>query len=297
MKINLLNFKFLFVLALATVFASCSKDEATSVTESYTDTVMEAMERDGHIGRRACFELVYPITLEFPDGTTESVNNRIAIRATIIAWKAANPDVEGKPNIQLPYDIELQDGSIATVNDQEELKELVGDCDKGPRGSFRKCYRLIFPVTVDFPDGTATEYGTIQELRGGIKDWKMANPDATERPALAFPYDVLLKDGSTTTISSEDEEQALLDSCGDNLIKRRCFRPVLPVTIEFPDGTTAEATTKEELKDLFKTWKEENPGTTERPSLAFPYNVQFKDGTTATVNSQDELDTLKEECE
>lgn len=296
MKINLLNFKFIFVLALATIFASCSEDNE-STTENFTQVVMESFERDGCIGRQSCFELVYPITLEFPDGTTQEVNSKMGIRIAIKAWKAANEDVEGRPQIQLPYDIELQDGSIATVNDQEELKELVGDCDKGSRGSFRKCYRLIFPVTVDFPEGTSTEYASIDELKDGLKAWKEANPDATERPALAFPYDVLLKDGTTSTINSEDEEQALLDSCGDHFFKRRCFRPVLPVTIAFPDGTTAEASTKEELKDLFKTWKEENPNATERPSLAFPYDVTFKDGSTTTVNSQDELDALKEECD
>ena len=296
MKINLLNFKFIFLLALATVFASCSKDNE-STTENFTETVMEAMERDGYIGRQSCFELVYPITLEFPDGTTQEVNNKLAIRVAIKAWKAANEDVEGRPQIQLPYEIELQDGSIATVNDQEELRELVGDCDKGSRGSFRKCYRLIFPVNVDFPDGTSTEYGTKQELKDGLITWKEANPDATERPALAFPYEVLLKDGSTTTVNSEDEEQALLDSCGDNLLKRRCFRPVLPISIAFPDGTTAQAETKEELKELFQTWKEENPNATERPTLAFPYDVKFRDGSTTTVNNQDELDALKEECD
>ena len=296
MKINLLNFKFIFLLALATVFASCSKDNE-STTENFTETVMEAMERDGYIGRQSCFELVYPITLEFPDGTTQEVNNKLAIRVAIKAWKAANEDIEGRPQIQLPYEIELQDGSIATVNDQEELRELVGDCDKGSRGSFRKCYRLIFPVNVDFPDGTSTEYGTKQELKDGLITWKEANPDATERPALAFPYEVLLKDGSTTTVNSEDEEQALLDSCGDNLLKRRCFRPVLPISIAFPDGTTAQAETKEELKELFQTWKEENPNATERPTLAFPYDVKFRDGSTTTVNNQDELDALKEECD
>jgi len=298
MKINFLNLKFLFVIALFLSLAACTESEDNvSTTDNYTDTVIEEFETSGRLGRNACFSLVYPITLEFPDGTTVDAANRVAVRARIFAWKRNNPDVEGKPSIQLPYEIELQDGSIATVTDQEELRELVGDCDRGNRGPFRKCYRLIFPITVDFEDGTSTVYDNIGDLKMGLREWKAANPDATEKPELSFPYDVLLKDGTTATVTSEEEEQALLDSCGDHPRKRRCFRPILPATIEFPDGTTTVANDKEELKNIFRTWKMENPDAEDHPTFTFPYDVKFRDGTTVTVSSAEELEALKEECE
>lgn len=297
MKISSLNFRWIFVLMVAALFTSCDQDETTSLTENFATEAFNRLDREGKMGRKSCFDLVYPITLEFPDGTSAEADSKEAIRDLIVTWKEANPDATEKPNIQLPYDIELQDGSIATVNDEDELKELVGDCDKGPRGSKRKCYRLVVPVTIDFPDGTSTEYATLADLKDGLKTWKQENPDATERPSIAYPYDVELKDGSIVTVNNEEEEQALLDTCGDHLMKRRCFRPILPVTVSFPDGTSEEAETKEELRNLFKTWKQANPDATEHPTLAFPYEVTFKDGTTMTINNEADLETAKEACE
>jgi len=298
MKINFLNLKFLFIIALFLSFASCTDNEDNvSTTDNYTDATIEEFETNGHLGRNACFNLVYPITLEFPDGTTAEVANRLGLRARIFAWKVNNPDIEERPNIQLPYEVELQDGSIATVADREELRELVEDCDRGSRGSFRKCYRLIFPIAVNFEDGTSVVYENIPDLVMGLRAWKAANPDATERPELAFPYEVLLKDGTTATVTSEEEEQALLDSCGDHPRKRRCFRPVLPATIQYPDGSTTVANDKEELKNIFRTWKMENPDAEDHPTFTYPYDVKFRDGNTATVTSAEDLEALKEECE
>jgi hypothetical protein len=43
-------------------------------------------------------------------------------------WYEANPDVEEKPIPVFPVDLELRDGTIVTVNSQEEMHELLRDC-------------------------------------------------------------------------------------------------------------------------------------------------------------------------
>ena len=45
------------------------------------------------------------------------------------------------------------------------------------------------------------------------KIWRMENPDSEEKPTIAYPYDVELADGTTATVTSNDEVAALKESC------------------------------------------------------------------------------------
>ncbi len=68
---------------------------------------------------------------------------------------------------------------------------------------------------------------------------------------------------------------------------------MFPLTIQFPDGTTAEAADRAELKSLAREWKEANPDSEERPAIVFPIDVTLEDGSTVTVNSKEELKALR----
>ena len=77
-----------------------------------------------------------------------------------------------------------------------------------------------------------------------------------------------------------------------------CFDIVFPITIKFPDGTTAEATARLALRQLIRNWKTNNPDATERPQIVFPLTVKIdEDGSLVTVNNREELRRLKEGCE
>ena len=43
---------------------------------------------------------------------------------TIRVWKQANPDVEERPSLTFPFNVELKDGTIQTINSQEEFQAL-----------------------------------------------------------------------------------------------------------------------------------------------------------------------------
>ncbi len=169
---------------------------------------------------------------------------------------------------------------------------------KGKRGG--KCFTPVFPITLNFPDGTGTEVADKEAAKEAKTTWKEANPDSEERPTIAMPFDVLLKDSSTLTITSEEDLAALRATCGEGKGGRgkgkRCFKPVFPFTINFPDGTATEVADRAAAKAAKKAWKEANPDSEERPTIAYPYDVELADGTTATVTNDEEVAALKASC-
>jgi len=77
-----------------------------------------------------------------------------------------------------------------------------------------------------------------------------------------------------------------------------CFRIVFPITVAFPDSTTAQATDQQNLRQLVHEWRQNNPGIHARPEIVFPITVVMTaDSTQVTLNSRDELHALKESCE
>jgi len=171
------------------------------------------------------------------------------------------------------------------------------------------CFELVFPVTLEFADGTTQEVGDYDELHQAVRDWFQANAGSQprpERPRLVLPFDVLNDAGEVVTISTPEELMDLRRSCiaatfGPNhhghLGKDRpCFKPVFPLTLQFPDSTQVTVSTPRELKEAVRTWRQANPGVPGRPEFVFPITVEKKDGTLVVVNSPEELRALKADC-
>jgi invasion protein IalB len=256
------------------------------------DCLPDGPPRPGH--RRLCFRPVFPVTLAFPDGTTEEVENRFQLKMAIRAWKEANPNSDERPAIQFPYDVTLQDGTVLTVNNQEDVQAILEDCQ--PDGNYGPCFRPVYPLTMVFPDGTTEEVDDRAALRMAIRAWKEANPNSDERPAIQFPYDVTLQDGTVVTVESADDVEALLEECGYDGRERLCFRPVFPLTIAFPDGNNATVENRFEFRMSIRVWVLENQDAEERPSIAFPYDVMLRDGTVLTIEDEDQLADLIASC-
>lgn len=168
-------------------------------------------------GLNHCFNLVFPVTLTFPDGTTsEELADRDALRAAVQAWKEANPDAEARPALTYPYDVQLQDETVVTVGSEEDRAALreacggrVGD-GHGPR-----CFRLNYPLTIELPGGETVEVRSREHRIRVLMRWRRANPDATERPSLVYPVSVTYRDGSTATANSAEELSVLREACSD----------------------------------------------------------------------------------
>ena len=169
------------------------------------------------------------------------------------------------------------------------------------------CYELVFPVTVLFEDETSQEVNDYSELRDAIRTWKENNPDATERPSLAFPIEVISDEGELISVTNEEELLALREDCPRGFFNKPghhghrhrckpCFNIVFPISISFPDDSVEEVANRMELKQTIRAWKAENPDAEERQEVVFPIEVELEDGTVVTINSKEELEELKDSC-
>ena len=192
--------------------------DSTIVTLTSQDELDELRascgEGRGRGGRRGkCFKPIFPITLNFADGTSATVNDKEEAKAAKEAWKAANPDATERPSIAMPFDVQLKDSTIVSITSQEDLDALKETCaSRGGRGG--KCFKPVFPLSLTFEDGSSVDVADRAAAKEAVEAWKEANPDATERPTIAFPYEVELADGSIVTVENEEAETALKEDCG-----------------------------------------------------------------------------------
>jgi hypothetical protein len=223
-------FPALMMMVLMTIglFTSCEKDSdlTTSVVDidNYVDSTMYDMQRNANCGRFGCYELVFPITLNFPDGTSAEVDSYEDLRETLYAWKEANPEAGERPVLAFPIDLLTEDGEVVTVENREELGELRRACrrdfwrNNGPRGHRNRpmfCFKPVYPLSLTFPDGTITEVEDLQEMKDVLRTWKSENRDAEGRPKFVFPMEVEYEDGTTATVESPADIRALKEECAE----------------------------------------------------------------------------------
>ena len=233
-------------LFLSLAFISCKKedsetDEAT--IEAVTDQAVFALEESANAGKNGCYDLVFPISFSFPDGTTKTVNSYDELVSGIRTWARANCGNRGnrphggagqganggswngskyRPTLVLPVTVISETGETISVNTQDELKTLRESCSKGYfagrnfRGHARNCtpcFTINFPVTVNFPDGSTQQAADRATLQNIARTWHQNNPTSSTHPEIAFPISVTKKDGSIVTVNSKDELKTLRTSC------------------------------------------------------------------------------------
>tara|TARA_B100001142_G_scaffold191731_1_gene190789 strand:- start:323 stop:1777 length:1455 start_codon:yes stop_codon:yes gene_type:complete len=257
-----------------------------------------------------CFDLVFPLTFNMPDGSTviiESDNENSWDE--IKAWYEANPDSEEKPMMQFPVVIFYEEETI-TLSSSEELREAYSGCEprrkRDDQRSSRQCFSLVYPVTYTMPDGSTMEVsGEDENSWSALKNWYNENSGYEEvMPELHYPVDIVFEteEGENiVTIHSEEEMHEAKEECMEEWGNRECFSLVYPVIYTMPDGSTIEVSEDDENGwSIIKNWYEENPDYEEvRPELNYPVDIIFEteEGeNTVTIHSEEEMHEAKEDC-
>ena len=207
-------------------------------------------------------------------------------------------DFEGE--LTFPFELELPDGTLVTVNSEEELWALIDQWYEEHEGDYEEeedCFELVYPVTVQYPDGNTIMANTEDELEQIFEDWEDQNGEDSETyPTLVYPFQVLDADSMTINVENMEQEVALWEQCyGDEF--EICFDVVFPVTVNLPDGTTTTADSEDALEDIYNAWLEQHGDDTENcPEIAFPFDITLEDGITQTITNEEELDRVLENC-
>ena len=201
------------------------KDDEGRDKDKDRDKEGEGKERD------KCFEFVMPFTFIMPDGSTITIEDERDMK-NVEEWYKNNPEVEDRPEIQFPVDIviinEEGEEETVTINREEELKEVIAECEKAYRED-DKCFDIVMPFTFTMPDGSSITIEK-EEDHEKIEEWYKNNPDSKERPDLVFPVDIIVenktKEGEeetkVITINNEEEMIRVMMKCRDKDKKDRC---------------------------------------------------------------------------
>ncbi len=104
---------------------------------TYGDTVITIINTEELIRARAscevdtsdgrCFTFNFPISFTMPDDSEIALASREDWRL-IREWYRANPDAEGRPDLNYPVEITFEDGTVTTVNSAEEMAAVRESC-------------------------------------------------------------------------------------------------------------------------------------------------------------------------
>lgn len=240
----------LAVLALVGFMISCQKeDEAITADTFVSDSVTEIQERSG-AGIFGCYELVFPVTIQFADSTTASVNSYEELRQAIHDWFQANggrPHHGDRPTLVFPFQVTNSAGEIITVENQQQLQDLKALCDPNPGGGGHDSLGGHGghghhghhggpgggPDTLGGPGGPGGHHGN--------------GPCYT----LVFPVTINFPDNSQLTVNSPEELRNALHAWKENN-PGSTERPQLafPLTVTLRDGTQVVVNTPEELQAI-----------------------------------------------
>ena len=193
-------------------------------------------------------------------------------------------------------DAELDEYTYEAIDRMQETGNL------GRHG----CAEIVFPISVQLGDNVR-EINDYRELFRLIRAWRENHPDAPIHPTIVLPINVINQDGEIISLETPEQLRRLRLACdrphvrpgdrpGGHHHGRACFTLNYPLTLVFPDGTFEDAVDRQELRQILRTWRQDNPDSDERPMVSFPLEVTMDDGEVVVLNSYEELRALKEEC-
>ncbi len=214
------------LVGMSLLFISCDKETeslSSDSVENYVDEVVFGIQKHGNLGKFGCYELIFPLTITFEDGSSMEIENYPAMRSAIRDYREANPDATTRPTLNYPIEVFTAIGTVMTVESADALQDLGKQCrrrffhrhhHKGHR--FRGkgyCFKLVFPVKVEFPGGSVLEAAGRRALQSALRTWRLQNRDAEERPQLQFPLTVEMEDETQVEVESKEALQELKEGC------------------------------------------------------------------------------------
>ncbi|WP_339702203.1 hypothetical protein [uncultured Marixanthomonas sp.] len=216
-KITLYTF---LILCFGLFLTSCQKEEAEFIDETDQDetitsnsTLANLMIRtsqnpgsnDDIIDGNSCTQVKYPATV-IANGqkiVLESEADIPLIQAIFDQFPNDNDTLE----IVFPITLILQDFSEVEINDQAELDALIAVCQGE---SEIDCIDFVYPITVFTYNSNDEQTGTVT-IDNDIELYLLLfNLDGDDIISIDFPISVVLQDGTTVEVNSNQELEDIL---------------------------------------------------------------------------------------
>jgi len=270
-KSRLIILSFLMLFALFNT--SCKKDVAEnteteqsrqesevvrSVVTSFRSIASQSTQNGSSVNQTQsalnsyfCFDFVYPISIVYNDGTTQSLADDNEFAQAIVDQTAGHYIID----FVYPFDV-LQNGSTITINNDVEFENLINSCTTiTPVVPIQStCFDYVYPISIEMSDGSTVVVNNDTEL-----DNLFMNANNNLYPVdIVYPFDVI-QNGQSLTINNSVEFNALLDSCyGCGVVASfmppsaafdQCFDLNYPLDLMLDDGTTITVNNNTEYDD------------------------------------------------
>ena len=293
-----LKYLSLFLFLSLLTMTSCKKEELHTseiISEEVTPTqehtnglIIRSVTNTGSLDL-GCLTIAYPFQMMHLDNTIVDITSEDDFLAAMDDFD--NPLID----FVYPLDVTLEDGSITTVNNADELGTLFIDCvpDNGWNDDFpdwffpawnisfeNSCYQLIYPLNLLTVDSASVTVNNEDELLSYLSDGNL----------YSFSFPILLEDQDGNNISADTPDNLfdLLADCGPGsgsggcgIGTIGCYEINYPIDLLLQDGSTITVNNDDEFADVFlnEVWV----------GFDYPISLIDEEGNTFTVNSEDEL--------
>ena len=176
-----------------------------------------------------CVDLVYPVTIESPEGENFSFEDEGSLIEHIETWYDNNPDSNLEFEIVFPLTVEYFSESndqmeTLIIYSEEEMEQYIEDyCTDNDGGDWDDnggeedmfsdytCGELVFPISIEDPNGVVFNSDDEQSLWEYIDQWFIDNNcnsvDCDDDFEVVYPISITYDSGNdliTMTIQSEE---------------------------------------------------------------------------------------------
>ena len=175
-----------------------------------------------------CFDLVYPLTIVNPEGEVLTVDSENNLHEYIDQYyENCNSNDCGDFNLYYPLTVEYYSETndqvqTLTINSEEELEELLDehcynnndDDDGDGEDGLDTCGEIVYPVTVEAPNGDQFTGNSEEEIMTFIEEWSSNNCNTMECDTdfeLVFPITMEFEDDQGDIIVMTIQSEVMLE--------------------------------------------------------------------------------------
>lgn len=213
---------------MMTLFFSCQKEEneiiqndnvsSISKVSPLTSLIMRVTQNptsnDNVMDNSSCFHVQLPVTV-IVNGQQITVSSETDYQLVQDAIDAFSTD-DDIVNFIYPITIQFQNFTTLTLNNSDDLDDVLDDCDEDDGFDEIDCVTLVYPITINTYDSNNQLAETIV-ISSNVQLYNfLANLDFNEFISIQFPISFINSNGVEITITGNNElEDAIEDAIGD----------------------------------------------------------------------------------
>ena len=169
-----------------------------------------------------CVDLIYPISIENPEGDVIYVENEYYLHEYIDQYyQNCNSDDCGDFSLVFPITVEYYSETndqtqVLTIDSEEELQELLDEHCYNHDGEdgLDTCGEIVYPITVEAPNGDQFTGNSEEEIISFIEEWSSNNCNTMECDTdfeLVFPITMEFEDDQGDIIAITIQSEVMLE--------------------------------------------------------------------------------------